>query len=82
MDTFLIAFSVILLVPSFFGRFKAVGGGVIFGVVVGIIVGLIMRDFLNGLKWGFVIGAFGGVGAELLGMFGDLLRGRSNKRLE
>jgi len=82
MDTILIVISVILLVLFFFGRRNAVWGGATFGLVVGIIVGLIMRDFLNVLKWGFVIGTLAGFGAELLGMFGDFLKRRQGLDLQ
>ena len=69
--------SVGLLVPSFFGHLRGVGGGATLGLVVGIIVGVIMQDFLNALKWGFVMGSLTGFGSEILGMFGDFLKHRA-----
>jgi len=69
--------SVGLLVPSFFGHFRGVGGGATLGLIVGIIVGVIMQDFSNALKWGFVMGSLTGFGSELLGIFGDFLKHRA-----
>ena len=73
---------VVLLVPSFLGHFRGVGGGAIFGLAVGTILGVIMQDFISTLKWGFIVGTLVGFEAELLGMFGDIMRRFTNKHIE
>ena len=50
--------SVVLLVPSFFGHFRGVGGGATLGLVVGIIVGVNNAGLLKrpevGLCYGLI----------------------------
>ncbi len=74
--------SVVLVVPSFFGHFRGVVGGATLGLAIGTILGVIMQDFIIVLKWGFIVGTLAGFEAELLGMFGDIMRSFANKHIE
>jgi hypothetical protein len=64
---------------------NAVWGGATIGAIVGLIIAIIFLFKGDGFNWsiiwrGIVIGILSGAIAELLGMFGDYLKKKMNKK--
>ena len=70
----LVIISFVALALTFSKGRNAIWGGATIGLILGVIVGIFRSPFFTTLGYGFVIGTFAGIAAELLGRISDYLK--------